>query len=804
MHTPSKSKSSARVSPHSSSPHSSGSMSPASSASSAALSPLHTQGLTDAQAQTIWRSLHRAILEIQQHNASKLRFEELYRNAYTLVLHKRGELLYRGVRSAIEDEMLNVISRVHAVEDEGRLLQALCGEYRQHILVMTLVKDVLMYMDKSFCRPHKLVTVYDLGLLLFRDKVVRDPHIHTRLRLLLLDAVRREREGELVDRLLLKECLSMLVHVNVLSLEVYQLDFEQPFLQQTAAFYRQEAQRLYGQLNCMEYMRECEKRMKEEEGRCDSYLDVSSRVKVRQCVSEELIGKYAKVLVDDEKSGCRVMMRGGLADDLQRMYSLFSTAASLQLTKRNASPTNSSSPVDYIRDAMSSLIKQLGSAVVNEKESGVRPQLFVEQCLAIRQQYGRYVERSFMNDRAFVRALKESIESYMNVDGRSAQYLSAWVDELMRKQVKGMSEAEVDARLNDVIAIFRYLQDKDVFEEYYKQQLAQRLLAGGAANEAERSLIGKLKAECGHQYTSRLEGMFKDMELSKALMKQYAQGAPPPPLPTTSPSSPASPPQPANTELSVHVLTTGFWPMPAPVPLSLPPFCQALLTHFSTFYSTLHSGRRLTWHHSSSSAELRCQFDSGKRELSLHFYQAIILLLYNTADAYSFTQLSQLTQLPRTILAQHVLSLAHPAVRVLRKQPNTKAISDDDVFTYNSSYSSKFYRNKIPLLAKSLATFTSPSPHQSHPTAEATSEAGEVVPAAVMEARKNTVEAAVVRIMKSRKSMEHNALIAEVGRQLMGRFGVDGGFVKKRIEALIEREYIARDKDNRRLYHYLA
>ena len=803
-------------------------MSPSSSSSSTAttLSPLHTQGLTDAQAQSIWRSLHRAILEIQQHNASKLRFEELYRNAYTLVLHKRGELLYLGVQGAIEDEMSNVIARIRAVEDD-RLLQSLCAEYRQHELVMTLVKDVLMYMDKSYCRPNRRYPVYDLGLLLFRDKVVRDPHIHTRLRLLLLDAVRREREGEWVDRLLLKECLSMLVNVNVLSLEVYQLDFEAPFLQQTTAYYQSEAQQLYNQLNCMEYMKECEKRMKEEEGRCDSYLDVSSRIKVRQCVSEELIGKYAKVLVDDEKSGCRVMMRSGLADDLHRMYTLFSTAASLQHSKRStsSSATATTSPVDYIRDAMSQLIKQLGTAVVNEKESSARPQLFVEQCLAIRTQYGRYVERSFMNDRAFVRALKDSIESYMNVDGRSAQYLSAWVDELMKKQVKGMNESEIDTRLNDIIAIFRYLQDKDVFEEYYKQQLAQRLLAGGAANEAERSLIGKLKAECGHQYTSRLEGMFKDMELSKSLMKQYqSQTSPPAPLPLSSPTTPPSsassttaiqPPQPSGTELSVHVLTTGFWPMPAPVPLTLPPFCTALLSHFSTFYTTLHSGRRLTWHHSSSSAEIRCQFDGGKRELSLHFYQAVILLLYNTADSYSFTQLAQLTQLPRTTLAQHVLSLAHPAVRVLRKQPNTKAISDDDVFTYNSMYTSKFYRNKIPLLARSLATFTtsttpgsssapSAASAPSDPLSTDGSSSSDLIPAVVLEARKNTVEASLVRIMKSRKSMEHNALIGEVGRQLQGRFGVDGGFVKKRIEALIEREYIARDKDNRRLYHYLA
>ena len=143
-------------------------------------------------------------------------------------------------------------------------------------------------------------------------------------------------------------------------------------------------------------------------------------------------------------------------------------------------------------------------------------------------------------------------------------------------------------------------------------------------------------------------------------------------------------------------------------------------------------------------------------------------------------------------------------MRVLRKQPNTKAISDDDLFTYNTAYTTKFYRNKIPLLARSLATFTSPSHPSSSPSADSSTDSGELLPAAVLEARKNTVEAAVVRIMKSRKSMEHNALIAEVGRQLMGRFGVESGFVKKRIEALIEREYIARDKENRRLYHYLA
>eukprot|EP00455_Lapot_gusevi_P049188 TRINITY_DN692_c0_g1_i13.p1 TRINITY_DN692_c0_g1~~TRINITY_DN692_c0_g1_i13.p1 ORF type:complete len:108 (+),score=18.96 TRINITY_DN692_c0_g1_i13:212-535(+) len=66
------------------------------------------------------------------------------------------------------------------------------------------------------------------------------------------------------------------------------------------------------------------------------------------------------------------------------------------------------------------------------------------------------------------------------------------------------------------------------------------------------------------------------------------------------------------------------------------------------------------------------------------------------------------------------------------------------------------------------------------------------------------VEAAVVRIMKARKTLEHNQLVVEVSKQLSARFPVEPTFIKKRIESLIEREYLERDKNDRRLYHYLA
>ena len=52
--------------------------------------------------------------------------------------------------------------------------------------------------------------------------------------------------------------------------------------------------------------------------------------------------------------------------------------------------------------------------------------------------------------------------------------------------------------------------DEDAFEEYYKRHLARRLLnQKSASDDSEKMMISKLKSECGCQFTSKLEGMFK-------------------------------------------------------------------------------------------------------------------------------------------------------------------------------------------------------------------------------------------------------------------------------------------------------
>eukprot|EP00494_Astrolonche_serrata_P005237 UN05253 len=105
--------------------------------------------------------------------------------------------------------------------------------------------------------------------------------------------------------------------------------------------------------------------------------------------------------------------------------------------------------------------------------------------------------------------------------------------------------------------LFRYLQEKDVFEKYYKQHLAKRLLSGKtSSDEAERNMLVKLKTECGYQFTSKLESMFTDLKTSQDTMQSfYANLAGDSDGPT----------------ISVQILTTGSWPTQPCATCNLPP-----------------------------------------------------------------------------------------------------------------------------------------------------------------------------------------------------------------------------------------
>lgn len=84
-----------------------------------------------------------------------------------------------------------------------------------------------------------------------------------------------------------------------------------------------------------------------------------------------------------------------------------------------------------------------------------------------------------------------------------------------------MNETELEVTLERMLVLFRHLNSKDMFEAFYRKQLSKRLLLGtSSSDELERSMIVKLKSECGSNFTGKLEGMLKDIDLSRDLKDQ--------------------------------------------------------------------------------------------------------------------------------------------------------------------------------------------------------------------------------------------------------------------------------------------
>lgn len=116
----------------------------------------------------------------------------------------------------------------------------------------------------------------------------------------------------------------------------------------------------------------------------------------------------------------------------------------------------------------------------------------------------------------------KDFEYFLNLNPKSPEYLSLFIDDKLKKGVKGMSDHEIEQVLDKTMVLFRFIQDKDIFERYYKQHLAKRLLLNkSSSDDLEKSMITKLKTECGCQFTSKLEGMFKDISLSNTLNDDF-------------------------------------------------------------------------------------------------------------------------------------------------------------------------------------------------------------------------------------------------------------------------------------------
>ncbi|CAG5088020.1 Oidioi.mRNA.OKI2018_I69.PAR.g11705.t1.cds [Oikopleura dioica] len=697
-----------------------------------------------------WVMLEEAVQAIQTKDSyRKFSLERLNQVVANLVDgHKDlARNLHLKLRKVCEDHTRTQLYRLESVSlaDITPFLNLLNSIWYDHCKAFTLIINLFLKLD----RKSQNGGLWDTGIDIFRDVILTRKIKHATIAGL-MKLIHAERKGELIERSLLKPLIGMLSAVR------YYGDFETALYEETQKLYQEDSRNKLDTMEVPEYLKYVEKSLEEEEKRANSYLE-SSTVRPLLSVCEiKLIGDHLHSIAS---RGLSSMMLDKRVDDLKRLYRIF---------ERDANG------LAALKEELNHYVRSQGSSIVVNPE---KDSTMVLEMLEFKTNVYNIWKECFNSQTLLHSTIQDALQYIINVrKNRPAELIAKYVDGLMKSGNKAVDDAGLDKKLDEIMSLFRLIHGKDVFEKFYKADLSKRLLhSRSASDDAEKAMLSKLKEECGGQFTQKLEGMFKDIELSREVMVQYK----------ATPKCPDT-----DIELSVNILTTGNWDQ-QPLVCNIPDSFMNLQEHFRKFYSMKHHQRKLTFAHYNSSLLIianytRADCKPRKHELQVSLAQGIILLLFNRADSLTYSEIKEATNMDNLTMRRQLHSLScNPKARILLKESKGKEIKESDKFRWNPDFTYKLYKMKINQV-------------QIKETVEENRETTEQI----FQDRQLQIDAAIVRIMKSKKTLSHPELMAALFEQL--KFPISPPDLKKRIEHLIDRDFIERDPNCATKYAYIA
>jgi len=582
-----------------------------------------------------------------------------------------------------------------------------------------------------------------------------------------------DRAGDVADITSANEVVASLIKMCASDdpdqcLPTYRQDLEKGFLEQTRTYYTRESNQFVETKSPAEYLISADQRLKDEVVRSSKILHKSSA------------GPLDKVLNECFILNHREMIEAEFRSSLESEY-LPSLRLAHGLMKRVCIEPLKKAIEKHVIACLTLEVSTLDAA-----SSSTMPIQYAEKLSDMYEKFCRLIKDAFDGELQFMTALDAGCRAVVNrpitignaggPSMHSPDLLAKYCD-LCLKRSKHLSSAdEIEDKLNALIVIFEFIDDKDIFQKFYAKMLAKRLIHGtSASDEAEASMISKLKQCCGYEYTTKLQQMFTDTTLSHQLNDKFSE-----------------------TEVGkgerafrVMVLQTGAWPLGGgnKTTLQLPAVLDKSIRAFEVFYHSQHSGRKLNWLHHLSTGDIVFVGDSGRYDFVVTTFQMAILLLYNEADSFSVDAIATGTQLAERELYRTVRSLV--ATKLLQADPpldgGSGAIDGAVVIRINMKFKSRKRRVRLSTAVQRE------TPAETKRTADS-----------IDEDRKSLLQISIVRIMKSRKTLGYRTLIEEVIRMVSARFKPTVIIIKRCIEDLIQMEYLCRAEGDSKVLHYMA
>ncbi|KAF2190175.1 Cullin-domain-containing protein [Zopfia rhizophila CBS 207.26] len=737
----------------------------------------------------IWKKVDQALLVVFAGGEITFSLEELYRGVENLCRQGKAEEVYKRLYAKCESYVGGKLKeRVKEIVGRGdvEVLRGTLSAWAVWGEQLKILHWIFCYMDRAYLLP-KQYSLHEMAVDLFRKIVFEDPRLNSKIVDGVCDLIAIDRAGEDLDRQMFSETIKMFHEI-----QTYTMYFEPRMLELSQKYVLGWAEKASVEKALAEYVKAARALMKSEMERVEMFgLDNTTRRDLLTLLEDHLISRKESRLINQDDLAN--LLEDNAVQDLEQLYTL--------LERRRLG--------ENIREPFMKWIEDTGTATVfDEKEQDS----MVVKLLCLKRQLDTIWKVSFHRNSELGHGLREAFETFINKtkktsttwntdNSKPGEMIAKYVDMLLRGGAKAIpaqlssiamkqpaadeednedvvfdEDTEVNNQLDQVLDLFRFVHGKAVFEAFYKKDLARRLLMGRSASaDAERSMLARLKTECGAGFTANLEQMFKDIELAREEMSSYKAIL-------------AERQQKQPLDLSVNILSASAWPTYPDVPVIIPPQVKLAIDKFEAHYKSKHSGRKLDWKHALAHCQVKAKFPRGNKELVVSSFQAIVLLLFNGLredERLDYDYLKEATGLPPNELNRTLQSLACAKLRPLTKHPKGRDINPTDTFSLNHNFTDPKYRIKINTV-------------QLKETQQENKETHERVAAD----RNYETQAAIVRILKARKRIAHSELVAETIRVTRSRGTLDVGGIKRNIDRLIEKEFLEREDDGS--YSYIA
>ncbi|KAM9989531.1 hypothetical protein ACTFIY_005559 [Dictyostelium cf. discoideum] len=721
---------------------------------------------------------------------SRKRYMEIYTKIYNYCSSANEKALIDfyipKVKVLVSQKAVEIMSRSESYPNDALLL-FFRNQWNEWKMSSNVLKNLLSPVNKIHSSDKKTTSssanqnesvVYSDTLNSWRETAFNP--LKNKLSVSLLQIIKNDRTGFSTNLQVLSDSLECYVQLGPEKnkLEIYQSCFEQQFLQETETFYKAESADFIEKNGVCEYMRHVYNRIEQETNRVNQYMPISTLEKLTKILNNVLISNYKEqfaskfldILIEDKSS------------DLVMMYSLLSRVNHLTPLKNIFS--------DFIK---SEGLKEIES---NLKEAQEKPQVLISILLKIYSRFNIMIKECYGNDTDFTTAMDKSFSILVNENPASYDpkkkesnipvVLSKFCDQILRKGPHHISdEAELEKKLTEAVCLFKYLPDKDIFMLNYQKMLSKRLVEDLSASEdAETLMINKLKNYQGFDYCTKLTRMITDMRLCKDININFQNH-----LNEKSLTLPY--------QFNFYVLTNGSWTLTnkqTATPFKPPSEMLSSITYFESFYKKSYQGRVLTFLYDFSRADVDSRQTKGKiYKLTTTAYQMAILLMFNGADKITRFLINDTIGLDETSIRLPLLALIKTGI-IECSEPSFKNWNNDTEFTVNSKFSSKKMKVSCNIAVQIGETKQSEGQQT-------------VSEQEIEKERFFKLQAAIVRIMKSKKTMTHNDLTVETTTQVSKWFTPKITAIKKAIEYLIDQEYIRRTTDDNpsaRKYEYMA